>query len=471
MFQISMASSKPEKKITTCMLCGGSFVNPETRLKNHLLHEHGVIFNLEYIFIVSQYKDSHSTLPPVAIDTPKDIRDKKLQTELLNPDLYLSSLRPCSKNRISTPCRNDSEASKGTIPPTISPLLKPRTVYVKPSTDSAPKSKKLKVDDTRSKENVVVEGRHANYINSERSGFQLNCALCSFVTNNGSSFRNHITKKHKLNISLYKQEYGSCQTPIGSGMFQCFVCNASVKHLPGAVDKHLRIKHSMTWVEYLKCLRDNCMKLVETDAEKSKPLNIENDKSMLEGELSRRIDEVKCPKKKPLNIKDKKNKYCNQCDITFGSRILFLKHCQSIHKLRFKNKSGDPLILDKAKKMYEEIVQNEVEVKPNTSLTSIETREVAHKSEGFGRNITTDKFSSGAGENKTEEVSFDNQIEVDGMSSVYINTFLTPGQETSNPPSSNDDGSPIESHQGFKCYKCGRSYKKMGNLTKHLATC
>jgi len=46
-------------------------------------------------------------------------------------------------------------------------------------------------------------------------------------------------------------------------------------------------------------------------------------------------------------IKDKNNKYCSQCDLNFITRILFLKHCQEVHKLRFKNKCGTPLFLTK----------------------------------------------------------------------------------------------------------------------------
>ena len=228
----------------------------------------------------------------------------------------------------------------------------------------------------------------------------------------------------------------------------------------------------MTWVEYLKCLRDNCMKLLEADPEKSKSLDDKDFKIQSEVSSSRPVDEVKCKKEKPLNIKDKHNKYCNQCDITFGSRILFLKHCQNIHKLRFKNRSGGPLILDRVKKMFEVNVQREVEVNSKASLKFTENRDV-QKNIGFGRSNKSDGVISSDQEIKSEVLSFDNQIEVEAMSSSYINTFSTPDREGSNQSSlSNEDGALIETNnQGFKCYKCGRAYKKMGNLTKHLTTC
>merc|ERR1719209_2128658 len=56
-------------------------------------------------------------------------------------------------------------------------------------------------------------------------------------------------------------------------------------------------------------------------------------------------------------IKDKNNKYCSQCDLNFITRILFLKHCQEVHKFRFKNKCGTPLLLTKT--MTEDVEEDQ----------------------------------------------------------------------------------------------------------------
>ena len=50
-------------------------------------------------------------------------------------------------------------------------------------------------------------------------------------------------------------------------------------------------------------------------------------------------------KVKPKNIRDKTNKYCDVCDITLDTRILFLSHCSSVHDVKFKGKSGQPLVI------------------------------------------------------------------------------------------------------------------------------
>ena len=50
-------------------------------------------------------------------------------------------------------------------------------------------------------------------------------------------------------------------------------------------------------------------------------------------------------KAKPLNIRDKTNTYCNECDVTFDTRIQFLGHCSEIHDVKFKGRAGQPLVI------------------------------------------------------------------------------------------------------------------------------
>jgi len=52
-------------------------------------------------------------------------------------------------------------------------------------------------------------------------------------------------------------------------------------------------------------------------------------------------------KVKPKNIRDKTNKYCDVCDITLDTRLLFLSHCSNVHDVKFKGKSGQPLVIPK----------------------------------------------------------------------------------------------------------------------------
>ena len=47
---------------------------------------------------------------------------------------------------------------------------------------------------------------------------------------------------------------------------------------------------------------------------------------------------------KPKNIRDKSNTYCDVCDVTMDTRLLFLEHCKSLHYVKFtKGKHCQPL--------------------------------------------------------------------------------------------------------------------------------
>ena len=46
---------------------------------------------------------------------------------------------------------------------------------------------------------------------------------------------------------------------------------------------------------------------------------------------------------RPKNIHDKTNMYCNVCDLTLSSRVLFLRHCSTVHNIKFKGKGQQPL--------------------------------------------------------------------------------------------------------------------------------
>ena len=66
-----------------------------------------------------------------------------------------------------------------------------------------------------------------------------------------------------------------------------------------------------------------------------------------EGEQGRVTVSEQPVKVKPKNIRDKTNKYCDVCDVTLDTRILFLSHCSNVHDVKFKGKSGQPLVIPK----------------------------------------------------------------------------------------------------------------------------
>ena len=48
---------------------------------------------------------------------------------------------------------------------------------------------------------------------------------------------------------------------------------------------------------------------------------------------------------KPLNVKIRTSKCCDCCNKNFKTRKMFLIHCQDFHNVRFKNKSGETVVL------------------------------------------------------------------------------------------------------------------------------
>ena len=59
-----------------CLLCGGSFLFPGQRYAAHHLHEHGVIYDSDFLIAVSQHKKSYSSLPII----PKLLAESSSQT-------------------------------------------------------------------------------------------------------------------------------------------------------------------------------------------------------------------------------------------------------------------------------------------------------------------------------------------------------------------------------------------------------
>ena len=70
------------------------------------------------------------------------------------------------------------------------------------------------------------------------------------------------------------------------------------------------------------------------------------DQMEVTGRASESLNLSKSSKKvKPLNIRDKTNTFCNECDLTFDTRIQFLGHCSDVHDVKFKGKAGQPLVI------------------------------------------------------------------------------------------------------------------------------
>jgi hypothetical protein len=67
-YRSRMASSEDDerqsvRKTISCLLCGGVQIYPGPRYENHLVNEHGAVFDIDYLIQISLYKQQHGTLP------------------------------------------------------------------------------------------------------------------------------------------------------------------------------------------------------------------------------------------------------------------------------------------------------------------------------------------------------------------------------------------------------------------------
>ena len=61
-----------------CLLCGGAQIYPGPRYQNHLIHEHGVVFNVEYLIKSSIHKRYHKgQLPNFMINSGSEEAKKE----------------------------------------------------------------------------------------------------------------------------------------------------------------------------------------------------------------------------------------------------------------------------------------------------------------------------------------------------------------------------------------------------------
>ena len=679
MLQISVPVM--DKKTISCILCGGVHLQSGPRFSNHLLHEHGIVFNQEYIVRISEYNDRHSCLPSVTPASPSQGVDKSSQTEDLSETSRSHCFKPVKDFLTSTPVRKPISLNPQTKSQAVSPQS-PSSFF------STPKNESLKLGferlvgwrTIRKQEKSCPEKPLTASSVSDlpvRSGFLCKCALCSYVCNDDTSFWGHITKKHGLNYREYKEEHGTCQIPTGSGKFQCLLCQTALKHLPGCVDKHLKSGHSLTWPQYLdwfkeqqkkkdvkaevvessnsdvvmndnqpiqpaKVIEDTqpigtsghvaacdkrvdesqlleslkqepcdedvvesvpvrdkesmldeshflksseqiacdkiiansqplmlselssdetmenshhvkqsekasghkalevqystssnvvasekslktshelkSLKLTSTERALEEGLRLKalreatedklrkesrlsdqesNDNNVVDGHIPKEIEQAAIDKvldethdirisnlasfnSRPLNIKDKTNRYCSHCDVSFDTRILFLKHCQEVHKLRFRNKSGSPVVLNQATKSASESKNDTTPVSSLCRTTTPDNLNTATVP------ITPIRGNQSPSLPQDKAVSSSKVRQGDGFScqychknfSSYSNMFRHTrlscmmkgagggvGQQV---VKVHDKPTVVDGEGGgFKCGKCGKVYAKLGNLNRH----
>ena len=228
---------------------------------------------------------------------------------------------------------------------------------------------------------------------TKRSASIYLCALCEKQFNDNGAFYSHISTKHSMKWSEYKERFGRCE--VESAPFECKICSRVVKYDRNTVHTHLKNVHGINWEMYVERLRklrngEEPSQLPQMESVECKVCNVnvkhlrdhlknahkitwaEYETLFEEGEsrgdeggqagisVSRipklfaessnpaaavhdqtpEYSEQPLPKPPKSDIQDKTNKHCSSCTISFESRRSFIEHCTTVHNMKFKTKSG-----------------------------------------------------------------------------------------------------------------------------------
>eukprot|EP00092_Neocalanus_flemingeri_P030129 GFUD01032707.1.p1 GENE.GFUD01032707.1~~GFUD01032707.1.p1 ORF type:complete len:653 (-),score=136.83 GFUD01032707.1:29-1936(-) len=288
-----------------CLLCGGAFLYPGPRYSAHLLNEHGVVYDIDFLIQVSLHKKTSASLP--ALSKPgrssnKFVTENSSQTtEGSSGEALCNSCRETEEGQtiewrdeswpgLSQDDVNDEELHQEekerhevnqdqsehmVIKPDIDATfgssynLKNSTKISEPLASDMQcyfncgevfkKSYDLELHlKLRHKEEDPIElARAAESAQFEialtrRSGTVYQCAMCDKTVQGWSTFWEHI-RKHKVSLHEYRAKYGKCE--IISASFQCRVCDKIIKHETNIVHKHLQKVHGISWTQYLARVR------------------------------------------------------------------------------------------------------------------------------------------------------------------------------------------------------------------------
>merc|ERR1719186_1680707 len=253
--------------------------------------------------------------------------------------------------------------------------------------------------------------------------------------------------------------------------------------MPGSIDKHLKARHGLNWSQYLDWFRKEQIDSASVHHQDGLDMKTDRhgEKTVVESPLLNLMKQT-VKKSKPLNIRDKSNKYCSYCEISFPSRMLFLSHCQQIHKLRFKSKSGGPIEFNQSGLNPAQALALQSPTPPTPAIPitplalpptppSSSTHQQALSSQP-GKMSST-KIRRGEG---TVPCQFCNKMFSSGSNKerhVRLSCQGAPndGQEV-NEVRDDEPMEDVEDGKGFKCNRCGRLFSKLGNLNRHyIYTC
>jgi len=198
----------------------------------------------------------------------------------------------------------------------------------------------------------------------------LECKICCSKLSGRKSFWTHLTRKHSINIQEYEIKYGKVDADVEP--FKCNICSTELKYDQATIEGHLKNRHNMTWPQYKNFnetgilatnspLKLECCKLCSASVRNLKThLMHTHNMNMADYDVIDDIDSIRNTGSSPnsyksnllqtevhmptrVDIRDKTLKSCDTCDENFSTRRQFIEHCQLVHGMKFKLKSGESL--------------------------------------------------------------------------------------------------------------------------------
>ena len=245
----------------SCICCGGRFVYPGGRYREHLAREHKVSGQaLQFLFEASLHRKQHSSLPIISSDPnqnspcgSKTALTKSAQSEetdiKVEPDYQTAEYLTVTPDIHGFP-----EKIKHPLPPPAAQVGTPLSSDLHCYFDCGhylPPSKSMEMEihlklkhSKESPEDLVKAREFLKWEKSitKRSMSVYRCAVCCATLEGVSSFYDHI-RKHGLEWAQYKLEFGS--SCVKSSNFKCKICSRVVKYESSTVQKHLKNVHRL----------------------------------------------------------------------------------------------------------------------------------------------------------------------------------------------------------------------------------
>jgi len=230
----------------------------------------------------------------------------------------------------------------------------------------------------QNKHDISYRDYKEKYGRCETESQPFECKICGKVIKyDRNTVHTHLKNVHGINWEKYldrirKLRRGLEPDPLPvMKMVECRVCNISVKYLK----EHLRNAHKITEKEYRELFSDDAdvtdeipqifaksVPISKRVASYASSANSDEYQDNL-GDTFRPESEVKSERDSPTppqepdlgvsadidlkkirppkeDIQNKMNKYCSVCQVDFETRKAFIEHCQVVHGMKFKTKSG-----------------------------------------------------------------------------------------------------------------------------------